>query len=111
MSYDDTVERLAIAVASHIKTVDDYHQVMNSLEKIKSKNMYAITMIDLVNKYTDREIVEKFHREVDRFVNKILDKDEIDQEKWLTTEFEPLVKKRKKTSLLTKVLSILKRRK
>ena len=101
MSYDDTIERLAIAVASQIKTINDYHKVMNSLEKIKSKNMYAITMIDLVNRYTDKKIIEEFHREVDTFVNRILEKDE--SPKKPTSGL-------KKTSLLTKLLRIFKRR-
>lgn len=101
MNYDDTIERLAIAVASRIKTVDDYAKVYNNLNKIKNTNMYAMTMLDLVNKYTDQNLIQQFHTEVDNLVGRMLGN--------TASEEHRKPKKRKITSLITNIVRIFKR--
>ena len=101
MNYDDTIERLAIAVASRIKTVDDYAKVYNNLNKIKNTNMYAMTMLDLVNKYTDQNLIQQFHTKVDNLVDRMLDN--------TISEEHRKPKKRKRTSLITNIVRIFKR--
>ena len=83
--YDDTIDRLAKAIASQINTVNDYENSINKLESVMTTNNYAVTMIDLVSKYTNQEIVKAYY----------------------------LLKqtKKKKTSIFTKILNIFRRKK
>ena len=59
--YDDTIDRLAKAIASQINTVNDYENSINKLESVMTTNDYAVTMIDLISKYTDQEIVKAYY--------------------------------------------------
>lgn len=57
MNYDDTVERLAKAVASQINTVKEYKEVMNKLDAVKDTNQYAMAMKNYITIYTNKNIV------------------------------------------------------
>lgn len=57
MNYDDTVERLAKAIASQINTVEEYKEVMNKLDAVKDTNQYAMAMKDYVTRYASQDIV------------------------------------------------------
>ena len=83
--YDDTIDRLAKAIASRINTVNDYENSINKLESVMTTNTYAATMIDLVSKYTDQEIIKTYY---------LLQQT-----------------KKKKTSIFTKILNIFRRKK
>lgn len=84
--YDDTIDRLAKAIASQINTVNDYENSINKLESVMTTNDYAVTMIDLVSKYTNQEIVKAYY-------------------------LLKQTKKKKKTSIFTKILNIFRRKK
>ena len=84
--YDDTIDRLAKAIASQINTVNDYENSINKLESVMTTNDYAVTMIDLISKYTDQEIVKAYY-------------------------LLKQTKKKKKTSIFTKILNIFRRKK
>ena len=84
--YDDTIDRLAKAIASRINTVNDYENSINKLESVMTTNNYAVTMIDLISKYTDQEIVKAYY-------------------------LLKQTKKKKKTSIFTKILNLFRRKK
>ena len=84
--YDDTIDRLAKAIASQINTVNDYENSINKLESVMTTNDYAVTMIDLISKYTDQEIVKAYY-------------------------LLKQTKKKKKTSIFTKILNLFRRKK
>lgn len=84
--YDDTIDRLAKAIASRINTVNDYENNINKLESVITTNDYAVTMIDLISKYTDQEIVKAYY-------------------------LLKQTKKKKKTSIFTKILNLFRRKK
>ena len=84
--YDDTIDRLAKAIASQINTVNDYENSINKLESVMTTNNYAVTMIDLISKYTDQEIVKAYY-------------------------LLKQTKKKKKTSIFTKILNLFRRKK
>lgn len=69
MQYDDTIERLAKAVASQINTVEGYIEVMDKLNKIKDTNQYAMAMIFYVQQYTNKSIVIEYESGIlDKFI-------------------------------------------
>ena len=86
--YDDTVDRLAKAIASQINTVNDYRYVLDRLESVKNENMYAVAMIDLVSKYANQEIIMEY---------------------WALLQAAKV--KKKKTSIFTKILHLIRRKK
>lgn len=86
--YDDTVDRLAKAIASQINTVNDYRYVLDRLESVKNENMYAVAMIDLVSKYANQEIIMEY---------------------WALLQAAKA--KKKKTSIFTKILNLFRRKK
>lgn len=57
MNYDDTVERLAKAMASQINNVEEYSEVMTALDEARETNSYAMAMKDFIQANTDPSIV------------------------------------------------------
>ena len=66
--------------------LNDYENSINKLESVMTTNDYAVTMIDLVSKYTDQEIVKAYY-------------------------LLKQTKKKKKTSIFTKILNLFRRKK
>lgn len=105
MMYDDTVERLAKAVASQIDSADKYKEVMDKLESIRGTNMYTITMENFVRQYTNPLIVMEYESKVtDEFIDQIIEEDDIDFTMKMTRN------KRKRIPVKLRIINIFKRR-